>query len=164
MNYLENQQIDSVSASLRALSSRLSPREGWVKTIRVALGMTSLQLAARLGVHPTRITRIEEDECKHAVTLHTLHKAAEAMDCDLIYALVPKQNIHDILRERAKLIAEPKLARLQHTMALEEQALDSKQLHAALERYIDQLLQEPLKHLWEENNNDTHSKPRGHSA
>jgi len=164
LNYLENQQIDQVSASLRELKAMLNPKEGWIKTIREALGMTSAQLARRLEVNPSRITRIEEDELRRALTLQTLYETADALESDFIYAFVPKKNIKDILRTRAKAIAESKLQRLQHTMALEDQALNSAQYNTTLEHHIDQLLHGPLKYLWEDNNNENHTKPRDHSA
>lgn len=163
-NYLENQYVDKIAASLRSLAPLLSPKQGWIMTIRRVLGMTSSQLAHRLNVNPSRITRIEEDELRHALTLQTLHETAQALECDFIYAFVPKKNIEDILKDRARIIAETRLQRLQHTMTLENQALNSAQYNTTLEHHIDQLLHGPLKYLWEDNNNEDHNKPRGHSA
>jgi len=158
INFQENQQIEKIAAILRGLKPMLSPRGGWIKSIREALGMTSVQLAHRLNMHPSRITRIEEDELKQALTLQTLHKVAQALGCDLIYALVPKTSIETTLQTRARTIAEFQLQRIQHTMALENQSLSPDQLQMLLTQEIDQLLHGPRKYLWEENNeNKTNS-------
>jgi predicted DNA-binding mobile mystery protein A len=158
INLQENQRIEKSTSVLRRIKPMLSPRGGWIRSIREALGMTSVQLASRLNTHPSRITRIEEDELKQALTLQTLHKVAEALGCDLIYALVPKTSIETTLRTRARAIAEFKIQRIQHTMALENQSLSPDQLQALLSQEVDMLLHGSLKYLWEENNeNNTNS-------
>jgi predicted DNA-binding mobile mystery protein A len=164
-NFIKNQYINEISSALRELKPMLAPRSGWIKTIREALGMTSTQLAHRLETSPSRITRIEDDELRHALTLETLQNVAQALECDLVYALVPKQNIADILKERALTIAKSRLQRLQNTMALEDQALDSEQFRMTLEHHVDQLLHGPLKYLWEDdNNNENDTQSRGHAT
>lgn len=154
MIYDDNQELSNISQSLRELMPSLKPKKGWVKTIREALGMTAAQLAHRLTLHPSRITRIEEEELRLSLTLNTLYKIAEALECDLVYALVPKHDIEDILRERAKKLAITRIQRLQNSMSLENQALNNDQLNAILEHHIDELLRGPLKYLWEDNNDN----------
>ena len=94
------------------------------------------------------MTRIEKDETEEAVTLKTLRRIAERLNCTLVYALVPNEPLDDILRARA--IAEKQLARVHHTMKLENQALDDHDLQSERERLINQLMTGNLRRLWEE--------------
>src|SRR6266853_3261777 len=85
------------------------PRSGWIKAVRGALGMNTRQLADRVGVEQSNITRLEEREPSGKVTLERLAKAADAMDCKLIYAIVPNDRYSDleaIIDERARDLAQ----------------------------------------------------------
>ena len=77
----------------RSLINHPKPSSGWIKTIRAALGITSKQLAERMGIAQANVIAIEEREVLQTVTLATLEKAAHAMNCQLIYALVPNEEI-----------------------------------------------------------------------
>jgi predicted DNA-binding mobile mystery protein A len=128
----------------------LAPPKGWVKAIREALGMTARQLAARIGTSPSRIPVIEKAEVTGATTIKTLREAAEAMNCTFVYAFVPTEPLDDILRERAKLKARGDIARLNHTMRLENQALVKSDLDDEQRRMIDLILSGSLRGLWED--------------
>ena len=69
---------------LEAIQKFNIPAAGWVRTIRKALGMTSIQLAKKCGVSKVRILRIEQDEISGHTTLATLEKVAEQLGCRLI--------------------------------------------------------------------------------
>ncbi|MEE9452008.1 MAG: mobile mystery protein A, partial [Gammaproteobacteria bacterium] len=135
---------------LRALLVYSRPRFGWIKTLRNALGMTADQLANRLGVNRSRVVRIEKDEMSDAITLKTLRRVAHALECDLVYALVPKVTLSETLTNKAKQIALKRLPRTVHTMALENQSVDDEFLSIQLEILIEELLNGNLKHLWED--------------
>ena len=124
------------------------PSKGWVRALRDAFGMTATQMAARLGVVQSRITALEQAEAKDAITLKSLRQAAEALDCTLVYALVPNKPIDDLLRDRAARVADEQLARTHHSMRLEDQALDPRDLAAARTSLVEELIHEPRR-LWE---------------
>jgi predicted DNA-binding mobile mystery protein A len=128
-----------------------APPAGWVKAIRESLGMTARQLAARMGVAPSRIPAIEKAEVTGATTLRTLRQAATALNCAFVYAFVPIEPLDNILRERATQKAEQDVARLDHTMQLENQALLKSDLDAERQRTIDLILAGSLRGLWDEN-------------
>lgn len=67
------------------------PPRGWIKAIREALGMTTKQLAQRLGVVQSRIVAIEKAEVSGSITLDSLERAAHAPDCRLVYTLCQAQ-------------------------------------------------------------------------
>lgn len=75
-----------------------------------------------------RIQRFEKAEANERITLRTLRRVAEAMDCDLVYAIVPKSgSIQQLAEARARAEATKRVLSVEHTMALEEQASGSVQ-------------------------------------
>ena len=112
--------------------------------------MTVRQLAARMGVAPSRIPAIEKAENTGATTLRTLRQAAAAMDCAFVYAFVPIKPLENMLRERAMQKARKDVARLDHTMRLENQALLKPDLDAEQQHTIDLILSGSLRGLWDE--------------
>jgi predicted DNA-binding mobile mystery protein A len=142
-------QLERRLAPLRELTLAAPPR-GWIKAIRESLGMTVRQLAARMGVAPSRIPTIEKAEVTGATTLRTLRHAAEAMNCSFVYAFVPVEPLDDMLRARAIQKVRKDVARLDHTMRLENQALLKADLDAEQLRMIDLILSGSLRGLWDE--------------
>jgi predicted DNA-binding mobile mystery protein A len=142
--------LDKRFAALRPLAKSMRPPKGWLRAIRDALGMTTAQFARRLGVSQPRIIELEQSEASGGVTLNTLQRAAEALGCRLVYALVPERPLAETVRERADLIAERHLASVEQTMRLEDQAVKSKTAGKELRRrMIDDLLRRPAR-LWDE--------------
>ncbi len=68
----------------------IRPKEGWVRSLRKALGMSSPQLAKRLGISKSQTSQMERMEAEDRITLKQLRRVADSLDCDLIYALVPR--------------------------------------------------------------------------
>jgi predicted DNA-binding mobile mystery protein A len=146
---LARKQLERRLAPLRELGL-VAPPKGWIKAIRDSLGMTARQLAARMGVGPSRIPVIEKAEFTGSTTLRTLRQAAAAMDCAFVYAFVPNDPLDDILRRRAAQKAHSEISRLDHTMRLENQALLKSDLDAERRRAIERILSSSLRGLWEE--------------
>lgn len=126
------------------------PQRGWVKAIREALGMTTAQLAKRLGVSQPRVVGIEQAEAKGAITLDSLERAAHALDCQLVYALVPRKPLDALIAERASRLATTRLNSTRHSMALEAQALDANDEDEQRKRLIRQLIEQAGSELWDE--------------
>jgi len=78
--------------------------------MRDALGMSSYQLARRIGVSQTRIMQFERAEANGSIRLAALRRAAEALSCTLVYALVPKEPLEDIVLRQAHLRAAAQLS------------------------------------------------------
>lgn len=144
-------QLEQLFAKLRALPDlRLIPTKGWIHAIRQALGLTTTQLAQKVGVHQTRISRIEDDEIEGALTLRTMKEVASAMNCDFVYSIVPRQPIQTMLNEQAHKIAQKQLKYVLDNMALEGQTPTAASIDAERQRLIAELLAGNPKHLWEE--------------
>ncbi len=146
---LARKQLERRLAPLRELKL-VPPPKGWIKAIRESLGMTARQLASRMDVGVSRIPVIEEAEVTGSTTLRTLRQTATAMKCAFVYAFVPIEPLDDMLRERATQKARKNVARLDHTMRLENQALLKSDLDAERHRAIDLLLSGSLRRLWDE--------------
>jgi predicted DNA-binding mobile mystery protein A len=146
---LARKNIEKRLAPLRDERITAPPR-GWTRAIREALGLTTRQLAKRLGVAPSRIPAIEKAESTGATTLKTLREAAEAMNCTLIYAFVPTKPLDEILRDQAARKAAVEISRLDHSMRLENQAMTASDLADERRRMIDDLLTGSLRSLWDD--------------
>jgi len=142
--------LDKRFAALRPLVKSQRPPKGWLRAIRDALGMTTAQFGKRLGVSQPRIVELEQSEVSGSVTLNTLQRAAEALGCRLVYALVPDQPLADTVRERVDLIAARQTDAVAQSMRLEDQEVTSKEVAKELHRrQVERLLHRPAR-LWDE--------------
>lgn len=146
---LARKNLEKRLAPLRK-ADLMPPSRGWLRAIREALGMTTKQLGSRIGVVPSRITALEQAEVTGGTTLKSLREAAEAMGCTLVYAIVPTRPMDDLLRERASTLASEELARTNHTMRLEDQALDADDFAAERERLIALYMEGSARRLWDQ--------------
>src|ERR1035441_11050798 len=69
------------------------PRSGWIRAIRGALGMSQAVLAERLGVSAAAVNKLEHAEVHGGITTAKLAEVAAALDCTLVYALVPRSKL-----------------------------------------------------------------------
>ena len=142
--------LDQRFSGFRALANSQRPPKGWIRAIRDALGMTTAQFARRLKIAQPSAVELEQSEAANRITLRTLERAAEALGCRLVYALIPAQPLEETVRNRAKLMAGRKLAAVEHSMRLEDQAVrGEKAQDELLRKMIDELLQKPAR-LWDD--------------
>lgn len=126
------------SASLGPIAAR--PRSGWIRAIRGALGMSQAVLAERLGVSSAAVNKLEHAELHGGITIGKLAEVAEALDCTLIYALVPKSTLEETVTTRARVVAADLLGHAARTMALEAQDIGDDRQREAVDRYAQQLV------------------------
>lgn len=135
------------------LRSDRVPQSGWIKAVRGALGMTTRQLAERLGVQQSTITRLEEREVSGKVTLDVLSRAAEAMHCKLVYAFVPNNqyaDLEEIVDKQARNVARQLVRRAEHSMRLEQQGTDSSHLARQVDALTEELKSRMDPRIWTE--------------
>ena len=101
-----------------------------------------------MGVSQAAVAQFEKSEVEGTITLKSLRSAAEALDCALVYALVPRKPLEELLRDRAAVLADEQLLRTHHTMSLENQALLPDDLKAERLRLIEDILRDDLGRLW----------------
>jgi predicted DNA-binding mobile mystery protein A len=114
--------LDRTLSPFRNLPHR-RPAKGWIRAIRDAFGMTAEQLGERMGVSQPTVQGLETSEAEDAIQLKTLRRAAEALGCELVYALVPKAPLEATYNAAAQALARRELARIDHSMTLEDQAV-----------------------------------------
>jgi predicted DNA-binding mobile mystery protein A len=116
--------------------SYAAPVRGWIKAIREALGMSTAQLAERLGIKQPSLVALEQSESKGTMELATLRRVAEALDCTLVYALVPNKPLDSTIRERASAYAHRRRAPIEHSMLLEDQTVPAKSDETRLDEIV----------------------------
>jgi predicted DNA-binding mobile mystery protein A len=114
--------LDQRLAQVRQAAPALAvPRGGWLRTVRESLGIPSEVLGGRLGLNGRTVRRVELNERDGVIQMDTLARAADALGCDLVYALVPRRSLEQMVVDRAQELAVAELTRVDHTMALEDQ-------------------------------------------
>jgi predicted DNA-binding mobile mystery protein A len=117
------------------------PKKGWIRAIREATGITVREMARRLHKAPTVAARLEGSEAEYRISLGTLRQAADALGCQLVYALVPKSgSIQELAEERTRNRAAENVRAVEHSMALEDQAV------GRVEQKIEEETRRLLKH------------------
>ena len=147
---LARKHLDQRLTQWQPSSAFARPPRGWIRAIREAIGMTAVQLAARLKVSPPRVFALEKDEVRGALTLETLNRTAQALDCTFVYTFVPNTSLENMVSERARMKIAERLARVDHTMKLEAQGVSDAEQHAEHERIVKELLIGNLRGLWDE--------------
>src|SRR5258707_5545247 len=97
--------LDKRFKEIGAVTRFTPPVRGWMKAVREALGMSTAQLAKRLRIKQPSIIALEKSEAKGTIELATLRRMAEALECNLVYALVPKKPLKAMVRSRARALA-----------------------------------------------------------
>lgn len=138
-------RLDERLAPLRQLDVPRPPR-GWARAIRDALGMSTRELAARLGLSEATVRSVERNEVDDVVQLGTLRRVADAMECDLVYFLVPRTSLEATVQQQAERAARSQIASVVHSMRLEDQAPTD----AEVDRLVAEVAAERLQRrgLW----------------
>jgi predicted DNA-binding mobile mystery protein A len=145
---LARKNLDKRLTQLQNVGTLARPPRGWIRAIREALGMTTAQLGKRLGITQPSVVGLEKAEAGKTITLETLERAARALDCTLVYALVPREPLETLVRERARDCARAHLRTISHSMALEDQRVDEQDERTQLERLVQELIDGPGSALW----------------
>ena len=148
---LLRRQWDQRYAPLRDMLGELLDPTSKVASLRFLLGLTQTRLARRMGVAQSTLARIEQDEPEGRVTIRTLRKAADAMDCDVVYQLVPRGGYIDgLLRRRAEVLARRIHDRVDSTMSLEGQHVSAEEREAMIRDTVEDILHNHPKSIWED--------------
>ncbi len=106
--------------------------------------MSAADLGVRMGVSGASVRSLEEKEITGGIRLSSLRRAAEAMDCTLVYAFIPADGLEETVRRRAQWVLDEQLGRVRQTMALEEQ--DGEMLPSAREEQLRSVI--ASRRLW----------------
>ena len=114
--------------------------------------MTSAQLARRLGVSQPTVTNLEQSEAAETISLKSLKKMAEALDCSLVYAFVPHTSLEETMQKQAKRRAAELTGRVEHTMQMEAQGRNAEERDIELQELAEELIRTLSRELWEDGN------------
>ena len=145
LKHLQIQTLDRHIAEIRVCDR---PSDGWIAAIRKSLGMSVRQLAERIGITQQSTARLETNETDDSITLKSLRKAAEALDCRVVYALIPNEgSLEATIRKQAIKKASELVKDVDHTMQLEAQGVGN--VDAKIVELADDLAKNPNSKLWD---------------
>lgn len=146
---LKRMQLADALKPYPSPQNAVPPRSGWVRAIREALGMTQAQLGARVGISRQSVQDLEQAEAERRITLDSLDRLAQAMDCRVVYSLVPEHgSLDDVRMRRAQTLAKALLKQTDHTMQLEAQGLSENELERQRKTLAETLLRDKPSKLW----------------
>ena len=123
--------------------------------------MSSAQLAARMSISRQSLEALESREVAGTATMEALRRAADALDCDLLYALVPRQaSLDAVVEAQATRVAERLVKRAGHTMGLENQHVSARETVDQIAVVTRRLLADWPRDLWDDVANPSRSQNR----
>lgn len=147
---LSREQFDRALPNLQNAARNLlerMPASGWIKSLRTLLGMSSSSLAHKLGIAHSGLLKLEKGELSGSITLGSLRRVADAMNADVVYAIVPRRQVAEAIHDRARHIARERVTSVAKSMQLEAQGLNSKQFERQVEDLARALETRP-RELW----------------
>lgn len=147
-NQLRLEQLQAAVKAYRILLTKRVPSRGWLKEIREALGRTERQQAERLGISGSALHKAETSEVEERISLAQLRKMADGLDCELVYALIPRKPLTEVVQERAQQLASEEVHGVAHTMSLEDQRPTDERIQKQVNRRAEELLRGKWSKLW----------------
>src|ERR1035437_631113 len=127
-----------------------NPPNGWIYTIRMALGMSMRQLGKMATITPQGIKDIETREKSGNITLASLEQIGKHLNMRLVYGFVPMDgSLQKMIDKRAIVVAKQIVSRTSRSMTLEDQKVSPAILKKSIKAKSQEIKQENLKSLWE---------------
>lgn len=147
---LQVEQLDKKLSQFSPLKTSPIPSAGWINAIRTALNMSLRQLAKQLQISVNSAKAIEQRETNGTITIQTLKRAANALEMDVVYALVPRgSTLEEMIEKKARALAKTIVERTSTSMTLEDQGNSVQRLEKAIEEKTDELKRERPRMLWD---------------
>ena len=138
-------QISRRLEDLREFKNLTVGISSWSRYVREGLGMTLAQLAKRVGVAHSTMSEAEGRECDGNITLNKLKQVADALNCDLVYAFIPRKKLDDLVYDQAHMKAKYSISTSTTHMELEDQKVETDE--ARLKEIIEDKMYS--KYLWD---------------
>jgi len=129
------------------------PLDGWLKAVRGALGLTAAQLAKRMKITTSGLQQLEKREVLQSATLASLNKAARAMNCRLVWTIVPEKpndSLEAIVKKRADRVAKKLTRSVDQTMKLESQGSPESVLNRQAANLSTDLVRNGDPRIWDD--------------
>ncbi len=112
--------------------------------------MSYSQFAQRLGISRPGVYKLEDDEVSGGASLDRLRRAAAALDCRLVYAVVPKSSLEETVNRQAFKQAKKRLRRVNVSQALEASAVGDQSLARQVDDLAMELMVDRPSSLWDD--------------
>lgn len=150
INKLQLEQLDRKIKAFNRLNNVGQPVEGWVRSVRVALGMSLEQLSKILGIKPQSLIKVEQREKEGVVNIKTLNQISEVLGLKFIYGFsTPKSSLEKIVKKRAYDVAKEIVLRSDKNMQLEGQGNSRLRIKKAIKERADKIIANQEKILWD---------------
>lgn len=147
---LQIEQLERKLNSFKQASEVSPPPSGWLRAVRLSLGMSMQQLAKKLSITKQSVQETEIREKEGKITLKNLRDSAEALDMKLVYGLIPKDgSLEALIDRKARELATRIVERTSNTMKLEDQGNSKERLEKAIEERTILIKNELPKMLWD---------------
>jgi predicted DNA-binding mobile mystery protein A len=148
---LLRRQFDKQLAQVRPLAGLIQPSKGWIKVIREALGMTLSQLGQKMSMSPQAVEILEKSEAAHTISLKTLQKAAQALNCRVFYVLIPEKSLEETVEDQIQKKAREIVGNISHSMGLEEQSTSLEETKMQIKEVSEKIKRRKnISLIWEE--------------
>ncbi len=125
---LKQIQLQNLDNHFKKMCFESKPKNGWIKTIRQALSMPLAFVANKLNISEQSVNELENNEAIETISLKSLRRLAEAIDCELHYAIIPRErSLQKIIKKRAEFKARLIIKEVNKTMELEDQKIENSE-------------------------------------
>lgn len=146
---LVREQLEETLNKLKVLKYFNPPPFGWIKALRSGLNMSGRQLANRIGVTKQSISRMEQDEVTGSITIKSMRKVAEGLDCVFVYGFVPRTSLENTVRTKSEQVARDRMKRIDRTMSLEEQNIKKENIEKLINDDVKKMIEKMPRTLWD---------------
>lgn len=147
---IQRQQLDKKLLSVKGVLKQMPDNISWIQLIRRSLGMSLIQLANLLGLSSPGLSGLEKREIEGSITLNSLRKVADKLECDLVYMFVPKKSLHSYIKKQAIKKAIHIVNSITETMDLENQGITNKEKEIKIKELAEEFIRNEDKGLWNE--------------
>ncbi len=143
-------QLDKKIQLFKGVKEVAIPATGWINAIRTALKMSLRQLGNRLSITPQSMKEIEQREKDGSITLKNLKEAGRALNLQLIYGFISKEeSLEQMIEKRAYEIAKEIVMRTSQSMKLEEQENSKERIEKAIKERAEEIKNAMPGYLWD---------------
>jgi len=144
------EQTDKRIRKLAKISEE-NPPQGWIYTIRKALGMSMRQLGKIANITPQGIKDMEDREKNGNITIAAMEQLGKDMNMRFVYGYVPLEgSLQKKIDKQALAMAKKIVSRTSNSMTLEDQKVSPAMLKKSIKAKAQEIKQNKLKSLWEE--------------
>jgi len=147
---LQIQQLEGKMHAFTEPDKIAVPPTGWIRAIRLALGISAQQLGNKLSMTRQGVYDMEVREQEGSISINALKETAKALNMHLVYGFVPDDgSLEALIEKKAGEMAKQIVLRTANSMALEDQANSAARIEKAIAERKEAITREIPKALWD---------------